>query len=78
MSGASSPSSIRWPSEAVSLPPSSTAPTSPGPANFTVDSEDEGQKEQGQDHGAADDERIFEDEVGGPLCLHEVYKTHVK
>ena len=77
MSGASSPSSIRWPSESVSLPPSSTAPTSPGRAANAVDSDDEDKKEDSQGHGVVEDERIFEDEVSLrvfiKLCKEPMY-----
>ncbi|KAK2460488.1 hypothetical protein APHAL10511_007494 [Amanita phalloides] len=59
MSVPSSPASTRWPSEPVSHPPGSTASTSPGPANNTVGSDDENDKDQGQDAG---EERILEDE----------------
>lgn len=56
MSGASSPYSVRFPSESVSLPPSSTAPTSPGPTNY----EDENQVQSGLEE---EEERVFDDEV---------------
>ena len=56
MSGASSPSSVRFPSESISLPPSSTAPTSPGHTNH--EDENEGQTSAEEAY-----ERVFDDEV---------------
>ncbi|KAF8327701.1 SNF2 family DNA-dependent ATPase [Amanita rubescens] len=55
MSGASSPSSVRFPSESISLPPSSTAPSSPVHTNH----EDEN---EGQTSAEAAYEPVFDDE----------------
>ncbi|KAF8621446.1 hypothetical protein AX15_007800 [Amanita polypyramis BW_CC] len=61
---------IRWPSEsAVSIPPSSTAPSSPGPAdamNEAIDTEDEkdhvSPSHNNQIEEGKEEERMFEDE----------------
>lgn len=64
MSRASSPeeslASGRWPSESVSLPPSSTAPSSPGPYNAEFDTNAQDDIETAKDE--EEEERLFEDE----------------